>query len=79
MDKFPAGSFMSKGLTMRTGQRHVQRYLEPLLSRIAAGEIDPSFVVTHRVEPGDAPAGYEMFKNKRDECVKVVLSRRRSG
>jgi threonine dehydrogenase-like Zn-dependent dehydrogenase len=73
MDKFPAGAFMNKGLTMRTGQCHVQRYLEPLLSRIVAGEIDPSFVVTHRVGLDHAPEMYETFKNKRDECVKVVL------
>jgi threonine dehydrogenase-like Zn-dependent dehydrogenase len=73
MDKFPAGAFMNKGLTMRTGQCHVQRYMQPLLDRVVAGEIDPSFVVTHRMELGRAPEGYETFKNKRDECVKVVL------
>jgi threonine dehydrogenase-like Zn-dependent dehydrogenase len=73
MDKFPAGAFMNKGLTMRTGQCHVQRYLQPLLNRIVAGEIDPSFVVTHRMELGQAPEGYETFKHKRDDCVKVVL------
>ena len=73
MDKFPAGAFMNKGLTMRTGQCHVQRYLRPLLDRIVDGDIDPSFVVTHRLQLGQAPEGYETFKNKRDECVKVVL------
>jgi threonine dehydrogenase-like Zn-dependent dehydrogenase len=73
MDKFPAGAFMNKGLTMRTGQCHVQRYLRPLLDRIVAGEIDPSFVVTHRLGLDQAPEGYETFKHKRDECVKVVL------
>ncbi|MEA2341791.1 MAG: hypothetical protein QOG11_1868 [Solirubrobacteraceae bacterium] len=73
MDKFPAGAFMNKGLTMRTGQCHVQRYMKPLLHRVVAGDIDPSFVVTHRMELGRAPEGYETFKNKRDECVKVVL------
>jgi threonine dehydrogenase-like Zn-dependent dehydrogenase len=73
LDKFPAGAFMNKGLTMRTGQCHVQRYLKPLLSRITAGDIDPSFVVTHRMELGRAPEGYETFKNKQDGCVKVVL------
>lgn len=73
MDKFPAGAFMNKGLTMRTGQCHVQRYLRPLLDRIVDGDIDPSFVVTHRLQLGRAPEGYETFKNKRDECVKVVL------
>jgi threonine dehydrogenase-like Zn-dependent dehydrogenase len=73
LDKFPAGAFMNKGLTMRTGQCHVQRYLKPLLSRITAGDIDPSFVVTHRMELGRAPDAYETFKNKQDGCVKVVL------
>jgi threonine dehydrogenase-like Zn-dependent dehydrogenase len=73
VDKFPAGAFMNKGLTMRTGQCHVQRYMRPLLDRIVAGEIDPSFVVTHRMELGKAPEGYETFKHKREECVKVVL------
>jgi threonine dehydrogenase-like Zn-dependent dehydrogenase len=73
LDKFPAGQFMNKGLTMRTGQCHVQRYLKPLLEHIEAGRIDPSFVVTHRLELGQAPEGYETFKHKQDQCVKVVL------
>jgi threonine dehydrogenase-like Zn-dependent dehydrogenase len=73
MDKFPVGSFMNRSLTLRTGQCHVQRYMRPLLERIEKGEIDPSFVVTHRMELGDAPQGYETFKHKQDECVKVVL------
>jgi threonine dehydrogenase-like Zn-dependent dehydrogenase len=73
LDKFPAGAFMNKGLTMRTGQCHVQRYMRRLLDHVVAGDIDPSFVVTHRMELGSAPEGYETFKHKRDECVKVVL------
>jgi threonine dehydrogenase-like Zn-dependent dehydrogenase len=73
MDKFPAGAFMNKGLTMRTGQCHVQHYIKPLYERVKNGDIDPSFVVTHRVELGLAPDAYETFKHKRDECVKVVL------
>jgi threonine dehydrogenase-like Zn-dependent dehydrogenase len=73
MDKFPAGAFMNKGLQLRTGQCHVQKYLKPLYDRIVAGEIDPSFVVTHRLELGMASDGYETFKHKQDECVKVVL------
>jgi threonine dehydrogenase-like Zn-dependent dehydrogenase len=73
LDKFPAGAFMNKGLTLRTGQCHVQRYTKPLYDRIRKGEIDPSFVVTHRLELGMAPEGYETFKHKLDECVKVVL------
>jgi threonine dehydrogenase-like Zn-dependent dehydrogenase len=73
MDKFPIGSFMNRSLRMRTGQCHVQRYMRPLLARVEAGEIDPSFVVTHRMDLDDAPKGYDTFKNKVDNCVKVVL------
>jgi threonine dehydrogenase-like Zn-dependent dehydrogenase len=73
VDKFPIGAVMNKGLTLRTGQCHVQRYLKPLYERIRNGEIDPSFVVTHRLNLDLAPDGYETFKHKQDECVKVVL------
>jgi threonine dehydrogenase-like Zn-dependent dehydrogenase len=73
MDKFPSGAFMNKGLTLRTGQCHVQRYMKPLYEHIKNGDIDPSFVVTHRLELGQASNGYETFKHKQDECVKVVL------
>jgi threonine dehydrogenase-like Zn-dependent dehydrogenase len=73
IDKFPSGAFMNKGLTIRTGQCHVHRYLKPLYERIRNGDIDPSFVITHRLELGLAPDGYETFKHKQDECVKVVL------
>jgi threonine dehydrogenase-like Zn-dependent dehydrogenase len=73
MDKFPAGAFMNKGLTMKTGQCHVQRYMKPLYEHIKKGDIDPSFVVTHRLPLGEAPNGFETFKHKQDECVKVVL------
>ena len=73
MDKFPIGAVMNRGLTIKTGQCHVQRYLRPLLQRVENGDIDPSFVVTHKMSLDDAPTGYETFKNKRDECVKVVL------
>jgi threonine dehydrogenase-like Zn-dependent dehydrogenase len=73
MDKFPTGALMNKGLTLRTGQCHVQRYLKPLYERIQNGDIDPSFVVTHRLELGKAPDAYETFKHKLDDCVKVVL------
>jgi threonine dehydrogenase-like Zn-dependent dehydrogenase len=74
VDKFPMGAFMNKSLRMRTGQCHVHRYLEPLMNRIRAGEIDPSFVITHRMELADAPRGYEMFRQKQDDCEKVVLT-----
>jgi threonine dehydrogenase-like Zn-dependent dehydrogenase len=73
IDKFPAGQFMNKGLTLKTGQCHVHRYLRPLLERIENGDIDPSFVVTHRLELDRAPEGFETFKHKQDGCVKVVL------
>jgi threonine dehydrogenase-like Zn-dependent dehydrogenase len=73
MDKFPIGALMNKGLTLRTGQCHVHRYLKPLYERIRAGDIDPSFVVTHRLSLDTAPDAYETFKHKQDECVKVVL------
>jgi threonine dehydrogenase-like Zn-dependent dehydrogenase len=73
VDKFPSGALMNKGLTIKTGQCHVQRYLRPLYERIRNGDIDPSFVVTHRLELGKAPDAYETFKHKLDECVKVVL------
>jgi len=73
MDKFPAGAFMNKGLQMRTGQCHVQKYMKPLYKRIRDGEIDPSFIITHEMELGMAPDGFETFKHKQDECVKVVL------
>jgi threonine dehydrogenase-like Zn-dependent dehydrogenase len=74
MDKFPTGAFMNKGLTLRSGQCHVQRYIKPLYEHIRKGHIDPSFVVTHRLELGEAPNGYETFKHKQDNCVKVVLT-----
>ena len=74
IDKFPMGSFMNRSLTMRTGQCHVQRYMKPLLARIENGDIDPTFVVTHRMRLDDAPEGYAMFDRKQDDCVKVVLT-----
>ena len=64
---------MNKGLQLRSGQCHVQKYMQPLLERIRNGEIDPSFVTTHRLSLDDAPNAYETFKHKQDECVKVVL------
>jgi threonine dehydrogenase-like Zn-dependent dehydrogenase len=73
IDKVPFGSIMNRSLTIKTGQTHVQRYMRPLLERIQKGEIDPSFVITHKMALEDAPTGYEIFKNKEDDCVKVVL------
>ena len=73
MDKFPTGAFMNKGLTLKSGQCHVQRYTKRLYEHIRNGDIDPSFVVTHRLGLDNAPDGFETFKHKQDECVKVVL------
>jgi threonine dehydrogenase-like Zn-dependent dehydrogenase len=73
VDKFPAGSWMNRSLTLRTGQCHVQRYMRPLLERIERGEIDPTRVITHRLPLAEAPHGYDIFKNKADGCEKVVL------
>ena len=73
IDKFPMGAVMNRSLTIKTGQCHVHRYMKPLLERIQRGDIDPSFVITHRLELDQAPDGYDMFLNKEDECMKVVL------
>ena len=72
-DKIPFGAFMNKGLTMKSGQTHMQRYMKPLLSKIESGEIDPSFVITHRVPLAKAPEAYKTFRDKKDGCIKVVL------
>jgi threonine dehydrogenase-like Zn-dependent dehydrogenase len=73
IDKFPIGALMNRGLTLKSAQCHVHRYLKPLLERISKGEIDPSFVVTHRLPLADAARGYDLFLHKRDGCQKVVL------
>lgn len=74
IDKMPMGAVMNKGLTIKTGQTPAQRYFQPLLNRIAKGEIDPSFVVTHRMKLDDAPVAFDMFNRKHDGCIKVVLT-----
>jgi threonine dehydrogenase-like Zn-dependent dehydrogenase len=73
IDKFPMGAVMNRSLTLKSGQCHVQRYMRPLLERIQRGEIDPSFIITHCMPLEQAPLGYDLFKNKEDDCVKVVL------
>lgn len=73
LDKIPFGAAMNKGLTLKMGQTHVPRYTKPLLQKIEAGEIDPSFVITHRVPLAEAPAAYKSFRDKEDGCIKVVL------
>ena len=72
-DKIPIGAAMNKGLTFKMGQTHVQAYTKPLLEKIEAGEIDPSFVVTHPASLEDAPEMYKKFRDKKDGVIKVVL------
>jgi threonine dehydrogenase-like Zn-dependent dehydrogenase len=73
VDKFPMGAMVNKGLTLKTGQTHVHRYMRPLLERIQNGEIDPSRLITHRLGLDDAPWGYKTFRDKEDDCIKIVL------
>jgi threonine dehydrogenase-like Zn-dependent dehydrogenase len=72
-DKIPMGALMNKALTIKTGQTHVHRYVPELFEFVRQGRIDPSFVVTHRLPLSQAPHGYEIFREKRDGCIKVVL------
>lgn len=74
LDKIPFGAAMNKGLTIRTGQTNMQKYLAPLLQKIEAGEIDPSFVITHRLKLDDAPRAYKTFRDKKDGCIKVMMT-----
>jgi threonine dehydrogenase-like Zn-dependent dehydrogenase len=73
LDKVPFGSAFAKGLTFKMGQTHVHRYMRPLLDRITRGEIDPSFVISHRITIDEVPQAYRMFQEKEDECIKFVL------
>jgi len=73
IDKVPMGAAFGKGLTLKMGQTHVHRYLQPLTDHIERGDIDPSFVITHRYNIADAPHAYKIFRDKQDECIKVVL------
>ncbi len=73
LDKVPFGAVFNKGVTIKMGQTHVQRYLRPLLEYVEQGKIDPSFVITHRVPLTRAPEMYDTFCEKRDACIKVVL------
>jgi threonine dehydrogenase-like Zn-dependent dehydrogenase len=73
LDHFPMGAIVNRSLTLRAGQCHVHRYLRPLLDRIQKGDLDPAFVVTHRLPLSEAARGYDMFLNKEDGCEKVVL------
>lgn len=71
---FPIGAVMNKGLTIKTGQTHTQHYMQPLLDRIEDGQIDPSFVITHRASLSDGPDLYKTFRDKEDDCIKVVMT-----
>jgi threonine dehydrogenase-like Zn-dependent dehydrogenase len=73
LDKIPFGAAFQKGLTFKMGQTHMMKYMKPLLDRIERGDIDPSFVITHRLSLDDAPTGYKLFKERKNECIKVVL------
>lgn len=73
LDKFPFGAAFAKGLTFKMGQTHVHKYMKPLLEKVQDGEIDPSFVITHRINLADAPTGYATFKNQEQDCIKVVM------
>jgi len=73
LDHFPMGAIVNRSLTLRSGQCHVQRYMRALLDRIQKGEIDPSFVITHRLPLAEAARGYDLFLNKQDDCEKVIL------
>jgi threonine dehydrogenase-like Zn-dependent dehydrogenase len=72
-DKIPFGSIMNRSLTIKTGQTHVQRYMQPLLERIQRGELDPGAIVSHHLSLDEAPHGYEIFQKKQEQCIKVVL------
>jgi threonine dehydrogenase-like Zn-dependent dehydrogenase len=74
LDQVPFGAAMNKGLTIRMGQTHMQKYMRPLLDLIEAGDIDPSAIITHRMKLQDAPEAYRTFRDKKDGCVKVVLT-----
>jgi threonine dehydrogenase-like Zn-dependent dehydrogenase len=73
VDTFPMGAVVNRSLTIKSGQCHVQRYMQPLLQRIVDGEIDPSFVITHRLPLSRAAEGFQMFLDKEDDCEKVIL------
>lgn len=73
VDKLPFGALMNEGLTVRTGQTHTHRYMPKLLEKVIAGEIDPSFIITHRATLEDGPELYRKFRDKADGCIKVVM------
>ena len=74
LDKIPFGAAMNKGLTLKMGQTHMQKYMPPLLEKIESGQIKPAAIITHRMKLADAPAAYKTFRDKKDGCIKVVLT-----
>jgi threonine dehydrogenase-like Zn-dependent dehydrogenase len=74
IDKMPMGAIVNKALTLKSGQTHMMRYMRPLLERVQQGEIDPTFVITHRLKLDQAPEAYRTFRDKQDGCIKVVLT-----
>ena len=74
VDKIPLGALVNKGLTLKSGQTHVHRYLPLLMDKIEKGDIDPSFIITHRAKLEDAPELYKTFRDKQDGCIKVVMT-----
>lgn len=74
VNELPFGAAMNKSLKFKMGQTHVQRYMKPLLAKIESGEIDPTFLITHRLPLEDAPRAYEIFKRKQENCIKVVMT-----
>jgi threonine dehydrogenase-like Zn-dependent dehydrogenase len=72
-DKFPIGALMEKGLSVKSGQTHVQKYMPLLLDMILAGKLDTTFLISHRMTLEEAPTGYQMFKERQNEVTKVVL------
>jgi threonine dehydrogenase-like Zn-dependent dehydrogenase len=74
VDKFTLGAAFAKGLTLKMGQTHVHTYLPRLLQHIERGDVDPSFLISHRLPLAAAPAAYELFEHREDDCTKVVLA-----
>lgn len=73
LDKFPLGDVFNKGLSLASGQCNVQKYMRPLMDRVASGDLHPEEIITHRVTLDDAPHMYDIFEKKEDGCVKVVM------
>ena len=78
-DKMPIGALVAKGLTLKGGQAHVQKYLQPLMQLIASGAVDTTFIITHRMALDDAPAGYRILNEKKDGCIKIVMNPRQAS